>query len=143
MRTVSERQKAEENVSGDALSSSARGQKMSERTTYRDAIQQSSGALNAKTQRARILCLLIAARDGSVSLPDIMACAAQYNARVLELRRLGFVIENKTERVNGARHSWFRLVSLRSPAPKPEPAKSEPECKERPRATGLPLFDLV
>lgn len=77
------------------------------------------------TQRARILRLLIDAHGAWVPLPEIMACAAQYNARVLELRRLGFAIENKTECVNGARHSWFRLVS--SPvAPKPEPVKPAP-----------------
>lgn len=64
-----------------------------------------------KTQRAAILRLLIAARGGWVPLPEIMAYAAQYNARVFELRRLGFHIENKTEHVNSACHSWFRLVS--------------------------------
>jgi hypothetical protein len=118
---------------------------MSQNKTYRDAIQQTSGALNAKTQRARILCLLIDARGGWVPLPAVMACAAQYNARVLELRRLGFAIENKTERVNGVRRSWFRLIvspAVPTPTPKAEPAKSEPEWKERPQATGLPLFDL-
>ncbi len=91
---------------------------------YRDAIQGSSGARNAKTQRTRILRLLIDARGGWVSLPEIMACAAQYNARILELRRLGFSIENRTERVGGVRHSWFRL--LNSPAPSaPEPVKEK------------------
>src|SRR5438034_3026465 len=73
-----------------------------------DTINQS------KTQRAAILRLLIEARGAWVPLPEIMACAAQYNARVLELRRLGFHVENKTERVNGARHSWFRLVDRKS-----------------------------
>ena len=59
-----------------------------------------------------------------------MACAAQYNARVFELRRLGFNVENRTECVDGVRHSWFRLVN--SPAaPAPEPAKID----------GLQLFD--
>jgi hypothetical protein len=71
----------------------------------------------SKSQCAAILRLLIEAHGAWVPLPEIMACAAQYNARVLELRRLGFNIENRTERVDGARHSWFRLV------------------------TGLPLFD--
>ncbi|SRR6266403_1356175 len=100
----------------------------------------------AKTQRGKILALLLAACDAWVPLPEIMACAAQYNARVLELRRLGFTIENKTERINGVRHSWFRLIVFPAepaPTPKPETAKSEPEWKERPRATGLPLFDLA
>jgi hypothetical protein len=98
-----------------------------------------------KTQRAEILRLLIAARGGWVPLPQIMACAAQYNARVFELREQGFSIENRTERVDGARHSWFRLVT--SPAapvpPKPEPAKSEVAWADRKPATGLPLWDVT
>jgi hypothetical protein len=62
------------------------------------------------TQRARILKLLIDARGGEVSLPEILACAAQYNSRIFELRRLGFKITNRTEGINGNRRSWFRLV---------------------------------
>ena len=62
------------------------------------------------TQRSRILELLIAAHGGWISLPKIMECAAQYNARIHELRRGGFQIENTTKKVNGVRHSWFRLV---------------------------------
>jgi hypothetical protein len=98
---------------------------MVEDKTYRDAIQQISGVPNAKSQRTQILRLLIDARGGWVPLPKLLACAAQYNARVLELRRLGFVIENKTERVHGVRHSWFRLVSWPTPEPKSEPAKAK------------------
>lgn len=71
---------------------------------------------NAKTQRGAILARLIKARGDWVPLPEIMACAAQYNARVFELRKLGFEIENRTETVNGERHSWFRLA----PSIKPE-----------------------
>ena len=97
-----------------------------------------SAPTNAKTQRARILRLLIEAR-GWVPLPELIACAAQYNARVLELRRLGFAIENKTERVNGERHSWFRLVSSPAPAPKPEPAKPNAAAI----GDDLPLFQGV
>lgn len=88
-----------------------------------------------QTQRDRILRLLIDARGAWVPLPEIIELAAQYNARILELRRLGFNIENRTERVDGARHSWFRLVS--SPAPissvsARKPSKSwEQVCAER------------
>jgi hypothetical protein len=125
---------------------------MPEHKTYRDAIQVDSTALNAKTQRARILRLLIEARGAWVPLPEIMVCAAQYNARILELRRMGFNVENKTERVNGARHSWFRLVtSSAAPAPKPEPTKPqemkswEQVCAERDRkaAEPKPPFQLT
>jgi hypothetical protein len=61
-------------------------------------------------QRAKILDLLISARGDWVSLPRIMACAAQYNARIHELPRGGFRIENRTKKVHGVRQSWFRLV---------------------------------
>lgn len=119
---------------------------MPEHTIYRSTIQGDSEPLNAKTQRARILRLLLDAHGAWVPLPEIMACAAQYNARILELRRLGFSVENRTENVDGSRHSWFRLVAsptTAAPAPTPEPPKTEPEWKDRPRSTGLPLFDLA
>lgn len=67
---------------------------------------------NATTQRARILRILVAARGRWVPLPEILLLGiAQYGVRILELRRLGFNIENKTERLAGARRSWFRLAS--------------------------------
>jgi hypothetical protein len=65
-----------------------------------------------QTQRAAILRLLIDARGGWVPLPKIMACAAQYNARIFELHRTGLKIENKTEDIDGVKHSWFRLISI-------------------------------
>jgi hypothetical protein len=64
--------------------------------------------------------LLISARGGWVPSPDIAAIAQQYNARLFELRRLGFQIENRTEEINGARHSWFRLVPISSTPPAAE-----------------------
>jgi hypothetical protein len=89
--------------------------------------------------------LLFDAHGAWVPLPEILALGiAQYNARLWELRRLGFVIENKSESLDGARHSWYRLVSSPvPPAPKPEPSKPAPEWQDRPRSTGLPLFDLA
>src|SRR6266404_6239491 len=70
--------------------------------------------INAKTQRARILRLLIDARGAWVPLPEIMSYAAQYNARILELRRAGFNIPKpRVEVVNGQKHTWYRLL----PAP--------------------------
>ena len=115
---------------------------MPKHTIYRDTIQEVSGPRNAKTQRARILRLLIDAHGAWISLPEIMACAAQYNARILELRRMGFNIPPpRKKRIDGQLHTWYRLVASPSPhVPKPEPA---PEWQDRPRATGLPLFDLA
>lgn len=82
-----------------------------------------SQAVHCKTQRAAILRLLIDARGAWVPLPEIIGCAAQYNSRLWDLRRLGFQIENKTERDDsGVVHSWYRLVA----SPKsPEPSKPE------------------
>lgn len=77
----------------------------------------SVGFVQRKSQAAALLRLLIDARGAWVPLPEILALGiAQYGARILELRRLGFTIENRTERVAGARqrHSWFRLI--KSPA---------------------------
>ena len=75
--------------------------------------------ITRKKQRDQILGILIAARGEWVPLPVIMDRAAQYNARILELRRLGFTIENRTKTVDGARHSWFRLAQSRT-APSPQ-----------------------
>jgi hypothetical protein len=96
----------------------------------------------SKTQSAAILRLLIEARGSWVPLPEILKCAAQYSARVCELRKLGFNIENRTERrPDGARHSWFRLVPRRAETqePKPEPIPWE----ERRPVTGLELWDAL
>ena len=62
-------------------------------------------------QREKILQLFAAARGNWVPLPQIQECAAQYNARIFELRRLGFRIANRTKDTDGVRHSWFRLES--------------------------------
>jgi hypothetical protein len=97
----------------------------------------------SNTQRAAILRLLIDAHGAWVPLPEIMACAAQYNARIFELRKIGFTVENKNEVVDGVRHSWFRLIASLTPsAPTPKP-KPTSEWNDRPRTTGLPLFDLA
>jgi hypothetical protein len=64
---------------------------------------------NRKTQRSAILKLLIAAHGQEVPLPRIADLAAQYNARLFELRRQGFRIINRTRTIDGVKHSWFRL----------------------------------
>lgn len=61
------------------------------------------------TQRDQLLALFLPDRE--VPLPEILALGiAQYNARIFELRRLGFRIKNRTKEINGVKHSWFRLV---------------------------------
>jgi hypothetical protein len=76
------------------------------------------------SQRARILALLISGRGYWVPLPQITASAAQHNARIFELRRMGFKIVNRTRDVDGVRRSWFLLESgpvARSPSKLPVP----------------------
>jgi hypothetical protein len=95
----------------------------------------------SKTQTGEILRLLIDGRGTRVvPFPEIMARAAQYNARILELRRMGFNIENRTDRVNAMRRSWFWLIS--SPVPEPsELARPATKWEDRPRLEGL-VFDV-
>jgi len=91
--------------------------------------------------------LLIEARGAWVPLPEIMACAAQYNARILELRRAGFNIPKpRVEIVNGQKHTWYRLL----PAPissfsAGKPSKSWEEiCRERDaKLAEQPSFELT
>lgn len=88
------------------------------------------------TQRGQILAVLVAARGAWVPLPKITECAAQYNARIFELRRLGFRIANRTREVSGQRHSWFRLESI------PEDVRTRQEIKVVTPTTGcsFPAF---
>lgn len=98
------------------------------------------------TQAEKILELLRSAHGTWVPLPEILALSiAQYSARIFELRRRGFNIQNRTETEDGVRHSWFRLVNS-APAPeppKPEPPKPVSDWQDRPRVTGLPLWDAA
>jgi hypothetical protein len=88
------------------------------------------GHRNSKhhTQRDKILALFIAAKGGEVPLPALTACAAQYQTRLLELRRLGYRIPPpRVEVVNGQRHTWYRLESA---APQSRPMHSSPAGEE-------------
>jgi hypothetical protein len=97
-----------------------------------------------KSQRARILGLLLDAHGAWVPLPEILELhISQFGARIFELRRLGFLVENKIQRDDsGTVHSSYRLVTGPASA-KPEPVKREVEWKDQPGLTGLPLFDLA
>jgi hypothetical protein len=94
--------------------------------------------METKTQRDRILGLLVSARGQWVGLPEIMEQAAQYNARLHELRKLGFMIENRIRDAGGTRHSWFRLVPSAQGAVRPEARSSTPGAAAR--AIQQPLF---
>lgn len=63
------------------------------------------------TQRQELALLFNNHPNQWIPLPDILRLGiAQYNARVHELRRAGYHIENKVEVVGGRKHSWFRHV---------------------------------
>jgi hypothetical protein len=64
-----------------------------------------------QTRGEKLLALLRAHKHKRVPLPEIMqAAGAQFGARILELRRRGFLIENLTERTaDGDIHSWYIL----------------------------------
>ena len=87
---------------------------------------------NHSTQRAKILAELVSARGEWVPLYRVTQHAAQYNARVYEVRRMGHVIRNRTREIDGVRHSWFRLEPGAS-QPIPAPAATT-------QAVNLPLF---
>jgi hypothetical protein len=65
----------------------------------------------SKSQTARIVELLAAKRGQWIPLPEILGLGiAQYSARIHTARHeLGLRIENRTEGIEGVRHSWFRL----------------------------------
>lgn len=95
-------------------------------------------------QSDKILEILKTAAGSWVPLPEIQACAAQYNARIFELRKRGHRIENRTQLVGDSRHSWFRLVPLDASLPSPpKPAATEVAWKDRKRVTGLELWDAA
>ena len=66
-------------------------------------------------QRDRLLCLFQANEGRPVALPVILALGiAQYNARIYELRREGYIIENEiVDIVDGARHTAFTYKGKR------------------------------
>jgi hypothetical protein len=65
---------------------------------------------HARTQRDRLLDLLKAGRGDWIPLPETLALGiAQYSARIHELRKLGYGIENRKERDGDVLHTYFRL----------------------------------
>jgi len=87
-------------------------------TTSARSTSSNSAPTSSSSQRSRILNLLISARGGWVPSPELAALAQQYGARVYELRRMNFRIENRVAEQNGTRLSWFRLI--------PGPVQVEP-----------------
>jgi hypothetical protein len=93
-------------------------------------------------QQSRILGLLVAGGDWA-SLLAIKECAAQYNSRIFELRRLGFRIANKIREVEGMRMSWFRLESPSPPALSTADASPQPKEISPEKASSFPWFGTL
>jgi len=73
-------------------------------------------------------------------LPDIQSIAAQYNARIHELRGEGMDIQNKTKKINGKRYSWYCFVPAQVvTAPKPEETMPEVVLESEPLKADLTL----
>ena len=93
-------------------------------------------------QNERILSLLRESCGLWVPLPKILALGiARYSARILELRRLGFQIENRLEYVNGTCHSYYRL--LITPNSKTGQLPKSTDVATELKDAGLPSFDSV
>jgi hypothetical protein len=74
-----------------------------------------------KSQRDQLCSLLSASLGQWVPLPTILALGiAQFGARILELRRSGYSIRNKTEHRDGKVLSWYRLESEPTQEKEPE-----------------------
>ena len=62
-------------------------------------------------QRGKILGELVEAHGNWVGTPAYpLPRGAVQRKNPLELRAMGFKIENRVERISGKQHSWFRLV---------------------------------
>jgi Helix-turn-helix domain len=93
----------------------------------------------SRGQRDRILKLLVEARGEWVPLPAVLELGiAQYGARLLELRRTGFDIQNKTWWEQGGKHSAFRLILGTKVAPLLPAAPTPPPTYQQ-----EPLFHFV
>jgi hypothetical protein len=105
-----------------------------------------SAPKSSRTQCSAILRRLIEARGAEVPLCEISSLATQYNSRIWSLRKMGFVILNRTEERDGVRHSWFRLLSgppaaeLTSSVESPIATTSYPNSIPSASEDTLPLF---
>jgi hypothetical protein len=62
-------------------------------------------------QRGRILRLLLENKGREVPAYLLAEIGLQYCARVAEIRKQKYVVENRTERVNGQVHGYYKLVA--------------------------------
>ena len=64
-----------------------------------------------KGQRERMLELLLDKKGREVPAYALAAIGLQYCSRLKEIRDLGYTVENRTERVNGQVHGYYKLVA--------------------------------
>ncbi|KKL59150.1 hypothetical protein LCGC14_2218240 [marine sediment metagenome] len=64
-----------------------------------------------------------------IRLPEVMAIAAQYNARIKELRAEGMLIKNMKKKVDGKWHSWFIYIPEKSKNQEPVDATTTESMK--------------
>ena len=76
--------------------------------------------------------MLQAAWPNWTPAPTLVNVSLQYSARILELRRKGFQISNKTEFRNGQKCGYFRLGSPPLPSNRERRAAAKPDLVERP-----------
>ena len=80
------------------------------------------------SQVRAIIALLRSYCGEWVPLPEIMkAGGPQYSARIHFARHsLGFEIQNRSQHINGVRHSWFRIVEPHHPPSPSAPSSRKP-----------------
>jgi hypothetical protein len=98
-------------------------------------------------QRQDILNLLAAKakRGEETSCYELCQHALNYRARVSELRALGHIIENRTERVNGKLYSYYKLLPNRagsSDSVRQSTPIAKPRTPKKPVESTPTLFDI-
>ena len=81
------------------------------------------------TQRSRVLRLLQESSNQWVPSYRLAEIALQYGARVYELRKQGYKIDNKMQDVNGKTYGAFRLVPAASQASLFEAPEARPRTQ--------------
>jgi hypothetical protein len=62
-----------------------------------------------RSRRQAVLDRLLAEPGCWISAQELSRISLQYCARIKENRQLGFVIENRTEHVDGKTHGFYRI----------------------------------
>lgn len=88
-------------------------------------------ALEHRPSQTQQIVNLLRSRKGQwVSLPEILALKiSQYNARIYQARHeWGLTIQNREERVNGQKHTFFRIVEETAGPARGGEGEPQPPC---------------